>query len=77
MAYTGMIGSKRKIAAMRESFIENGWATTVQWDEIYAPIGIEIKSQTVEEIAVSIAAQLILVRNKRDIITLGAGHKLK
>ena len=60
-----MIGSKNKIAAMRMSFIENGWATGKQWDEIYAPVGLNIKSQTVEEIAVSIAAQLIFVRNRR------------
>lgn len=65
LAYIGMIGSKNKIAAMRMSFIENGWATGKQWDEIYAPVGLDIKSQTVEEIAVSIAAQLILVRNRR------------
>jgi len=63
LAYTGMIGSKNKIAIMRENFIENGWATGNQWDEIHAPVGLDIKSQTVEEIAVSIAAQLVLVRN--------------
>jgi xanthine dehydrogenase accessory factor len=67
LAYTGMIGSRKKISAMRDDFIEKGWATTKQWDDIYAPVGIEIQSHTVEEIAVSIAAQLVLVRNsKRD-----------
>ena len=65
LAYTGMIGSRKKIAAMRENFIEKGWATSEQWDTIYAPVGLDIKSQTVEEIAVSIAAQLVLVRNGR------------
>jgi len=65
LAYLGMIGSKNKIAAMRKRFIENGWATSEQWDKIYAPVGLDIKSQTVEEIAVSIAAQLVLVRNSR------------
>jgi xanthine dehydrogenase accessory factor len=65
LAYTGMIGSKKKIAAMRTHFIENGWATSEQWDNIYAPVGLDIKSQTVEEIAVSIAAQLVLVRYSR------------
>lgn len=64
-AYIGMIGSKNKIAAMRKNFIQNKWATGKQWDEIHAPVGLEIKSQTVEEIAVSIAAQLILVRNSK------------
>jgi xanthine dehydrogenase accessory factor len=65
LAYTGMIGSKKKIAAMRNDFIEKGWATPEQWELIYAPVGVDIKSQTVEEIAVSIMAQLILVRNSR------------
>lgn len=65
LAYIGMIGSKKKIATMRMNFIENGWATGKQWDQIYAPVGLDIKSQTVEEIAVSIAAQLVLVRNSK------------
>lgn len=66
LAYTGMIGSRRKIAAVRNEFINNGWATPEQWDEVYMPIGIlEINAQTVEEIAVSIAAQLIMVKNQR------------
>jgi xanthine dehydrogenase accessory factor len=61
--YVGMIGSKSKIAKMKQNFIDNGWATEKDWSRIYAPVGIEIGSQTVEEIAVSIAAQLVLVRN--------------
>lgn len=65
LAYTGMIGSKKKIAAMRMNFIENGLASASQWDAIHAPVGLDIRSQTVEEIAVSIAAQLILARNSK------------
>jgi xanthine dehydrogenase accessory factor len=64
-AYTGMIGSKTKIAAMKSDFITHGWATPRQWDSIYTPIGLDIRSKTVEEIAISIAAQLILVKNSR------------
>lgn len=58
-AYIGMIGSKRKIALMRAKFLQEGWATEEQFDRVHAPIGIEIGSETVEEIAVSIAAELI------------------
>jgi xanthine dehydrogenase accessory factor len=65
LAYTGMIGSRKKIAAMKMHFIEQKWATNEQWESIYAPVGIDIKSQTIEEIAVSIAAQLVMVRNSR------------
>jgi xanthine dehydrogenase accessory factor len=64
-AYIGMIGSKTKIERMRQEFIGKGWATKTQWDEIYAPIGLDIKSGTVEEIAVSIAAQLVQVKNSK------------
>jgi xanthine dehydrogenase accessory factor len=65
LAYTGMIGSKNKIASMKSTFIDNKWATLEEWDSIYTPIGLEIKSKTVEEIAISIAAQLVLVRNSK------------
>ncbi len=65
LAYAGMIGSRKKVATMRDSFIERGFATKEQWDRIYSPIGIDIGSQSVEEIAVSIGAQLIQVRNRK------------
>jgi xanthine dehydrogenase accessory factor len=64
-AYVGMIGSKTKIAAMKRNFIENGWSTEKRWNFIHAPVGLEISSKTVEEIAVSIAGQLVLVKNRR------------
>ena len=76
LAYTGMIGSKNKIATMRMNFIENGWATAKQWDKIHAPVGLEIKSKTVEEIAVSIAAQLVLVRNSEQCVVSSEQCKL-
>ena len=63
--YIGMIGSKNKIALMQENFIGKGWATREQWKKINAPVGLEIQSKTVQEIAVSIAAQLVLVRNNK------------
>jgi len=63
-AYVGMMGSKVKVAKIHEEFIRKGWATEEQWKRICTPIGIDIGSQTVEEIAVSIAAQLIVRRGK-------------
>jgi xanthine dehydrogenase accessory factor len=63
-AYVGMIGSRRKINLMREKFLEKGWATPQQFDRVHAPIGLDIQSKTVEEIAISIAAQLVLVRSQ-------------
>lgn len=63
-AYIGMIGSRRKVAQVCDTFLNNGWATIEQWEKIHTPIGLEIGSKTVQEIAVSIAAQLIQVRNE-------------
>lgn len=64
-AYIGMIGSRGKIAKMHEEFIMRKWATEEEWSNIFTPIGIDIGSKTVEEIAVSIAAELIKVRRGR------------
>jgi len=65
-AYIGMIGSRRKIELMKCEFLENGWATKDQWAGVHAPIGVDIGSRTVEEIAVSIAAELVKVRASRE-----------
>ncbi len=62
--YIGMIGSQRKVVLMRQEFLERGWATVSEFDRVHAPIGLKIGSKTVEEIAVSIAAELILVRSR-------------
>jgi len=64
-AYIGMIGSKRKVELMRCEFLESGWATAAEWARVHTPIGLDIGSKTVEEIAVSIAAELVRVRSKR------------
>jgi xanthine dehydrogenase accessory factor len=63
LAYIGIIGSKAKASQMRMTFLDNGWATPDQWDRIFTPIGLDIGAQSVEEIALSIAAQLVKVRN--------------
>lgn len=63
-AYIGMIGSRHKVALMRERFLSEGWATAQEWECVHTPIGLKIGSTTVEEIAVSIAAELIQVRSR-------------
>lgn len=64
-AYVGMIGSKNKVSVMRKEFIQHGWAEPSEWKDIYAPIGLDIESKSVQEIAISIAAQLIQVKNSK------------
>jgi xanthine dehydrogenase accessory factor len=63
-AYIGMIGSRRKVATMRHDFVQSGRATPAQWSRIHAPIGLDIGSVTVPEIATSIVAQLVQVRRQ-------------
>jgi xanthine dehydrogenase accessory factor len=64
-AYIGMIGSVHKVGVMKKQFINEQWASKEQWASLHTPIGLEIGSQTVQEIAISIAAQLVEVRNRK------------
>ncbi len=63
-AYLGMIGSRRKVALIRQSFLDGGLATEGEFARVFAPVGLEIGAVTVPEIATSIVAQLIAVRRK-------------
>jgi xanthine dehydrogenase accessory factor len=63
-AYVGMIGSSHKVAILKKKFIEAGLSTEEQWAGVHTPIGIPIGSKTVQEIATSIAAQLVSERAK-------------
>jgi xanthine dehydrogenase accessory factor len=60
--YLGMIGSKRKIKLIFDDLLAEGIAPELL-REVYAPVGLDIGSQTVMEIAVSIAAELVAHRN--------------
>ncbi|WP_020601540.1 XdhC family protein [Spirosoma spitsbergense] len=63
-AYVGVLGSKTKVekllAAYRSEGFDEAWLK-----RMHAPIGMAINSQTPEEIAVSIAAEIIQVKNAR------------
>jgi xanthine dehydrogenase accessory factor len=62
--YVGMIGSKRKVKIIFDQMGENGFdGETI--GKVHAPIGISISAETPEEIAISIAAELVSVKNAR------------
>ncbi len=61
--YVGLIGSRRKIRLIFDSLREMGIADSAL-DRVSAPVGFDIGSETVEEIAVSIVAELIARRNR-------------
>jgi xanthine dehydrogenase accessory factor len=60
--YLGVLGSKSKIEKMFDELRSEGIPEN-QLEKVYAPVGINIKSETTEEIAVSIAAEIIRVKN--------------
>jgi xanthine dehydrogenase accessory factor len=60
--YVGMIGSKRKIRLIFDDLIARG-VSHEALNRVHAPLGFDIGSQTVPEIAVSIVAELIARRN--------------
>jgi xanthine dehydrogenase accessory factor len=49
---------------MRDEFLAKRWATARQFDRVHAPVGLPIGSKTVQEIAVSIAAELARERRR-------------
>lgn len=61
--YIGVLGSKAKLKTMWEVLLTEGFEQE-ELDFVDAPIGIPIKSQTPEEIAISIGAKIIKVKNK-------------
>jgi xanthine dehydrogenase accessory factor len=68
--FLGMIGSSRKARTIFEHFTEEKIATPAELKRVACPVGIKIRSQSVEEIAVSIMAQFIekraeLIHEKR------------
>ncbi len=61
--YLGLLGSKHKTATLFEELKEEGITQEIL-DKVFSPIGLNIASKTTKEIAVSIAAEIIGVKNK-------------
>jgi len=60
--YVGLIGSRRKIKMIFENLAAEG-VSREALAKVHAPLGIDIGSQTVPEIAISIYAELVAHRN--------------
>jgi xanthine dehydrogenase accessory factor len=65
-----MIGSKRKVLSVYKA-LENDGYRPEEFERVYAPMGLEIGALSPEEIAVSIAAELVAVRRN----DANAAHK--
>jgi xanthine dehydrogenase accessory factor len=64
--YIGMIGSGRKVLGIYQQLEAEGVARD-SFKRVFAPIGLDIKAATPEEIAVSIVAELIAIRRESDL----------
>lgn len=62
-AYVGMLGSRRKIAALFERLRSLG-VPQAQLDTVCTPIGFDLGGETPEELAIAILAQILLVKNR-------------
>jgi xanthine dehydrogenase accessory factor len=62
-AYIGVIGSRRRWSMTVKGLKENG-VTEEKIARIHSPIGLELQAETPEEIAVSILAEILMLRNK-------------
>jgi len=63
VAFKGMMGSRNKVDKLIENMKDLGYDDE-QLASVYSPIGLNIKSRTPQEIAISIAAQIIQLSNK-------------
>ena len=63
--YISMIGSKRKVIAVIKELEKDGLSSE-SFDRIYAPMGFEIGAISPEEIAISVAAEMIAMRRDPD-----------
>ncbi|HJN63717.1 MAG: hypothetical protein CMI58_02835 [Parcubacteria group bacterium] len=64
-AYLGMIGSKRKISLTKKMFLDGGICTKEEIEKADMPMGIDIKAEGPEEIAISIASKIIELKNTK------------
>lgn len=62
-AYVGMMGSRRRTAIVKEQMVERG-IDPAKIEKVHTPIGLSIAAETPEEIAVSILAEIIEVKNR-------------
>ena len=60
-AYIGMIGSRRRVRATYVQLLDEGIDPELL-GRIHAPVGLDVGAETPEEIAVAVAAELVMVR---------------
>jgi xanthine dehydrogenase accessory factor len=61
-AYIGLIGSRRRWALTMKALRDERGLQDNDFKRIYAPIGLELNAETPQEIAISIMAQITMIR---------------
>ena len=74
LSYLGVIGSQKKIEMMQRKLLEENWGQSAI-DSVYMPVGLDIGARTPEEIAISIAAEMIKIRHGGSAASLSGNKK--
>jgi len=68
--YVGLMGPRKRFAEMREAFRDEGRTfSEAELSRLYTPVGLDLGADTPDQVALSVVAEVLAVRNGR-----GAGH---
>lgn len=73
--YVGMIGSPSKVKRIFRELLEEG-IERARLEQVHAPIGLDLGAETPDEIALSIAAEIMMLRRNATGVPLKNMHKL-
>src|SRR5216683_3538974 len=71
--YVGMIGSPNKVKHIFKDLLKEG-ISRERLEQVHAPIGLDLGAETPEEIALSIAAEMLMLRKKGSGVSLKMMH---
>ncbi len=74
-AYVGMIGSPSKVKRIFKDLLKEG-IPAERLARVHAPIGLDLGAETPDEIALSIAAEMVMLRRKASGASLKTMHQL-
>lgn len=67
LPYIGLLGPKKRMLKMQDELVEDGFEVNLEtMSNLYAPVGLDIGAESPEEIALSIAAEIVAVFRQRN-----------